>query len=264
MREPDEIIHEKQLTLFSEASLNDPAKTCPKQENKSGLQAQEAVSGLKCSGLSANSDPVMSLLRTCVEQSISPSIPCTPVWSEKVTKSGLTLYLHLRLVRPTKEKGCLLSESGKMWPTPTLNGNHNRKGLSERSGDGLATAVKTVGSLCPTPREFMYKDSATDRNKGNIGEKVGGHLNPDWVEQLMNFPEGWTDLDVDEPKPWAGWPALLGQEQYPYEFPRITTGCKDRAKRLKALGNAVVPAQAYPFFKAIAEIEKINLGEVIP
>lgn len=110
----------------------------------------------------------------------------------------------------------------------------------------------------------MYKDSATDRNKGNIGEKVGGHLNPDWVEQLMNFPEGWTDLDVDEPKPWAGWPALLGQEQYPYEFPRTTTGCKDRAKRLKALGNAVVPAQAYPFFKAIAEIEKINLGEVIP
>ena len=103
----------------------------------------------------------------------------------------------------------------------------------------------------------MYKDSMSDRNKGNIGEKVGGQLNPDWVEQLMNFPEGWTDLEVDEPSEWAGWPALLGQEQYPYEHPRTTTGCKDRAKRLKALGNAVVPAQAYPFFKAIAEIERV-------
>ena len=60
-----------------------------------------------------------------------------------------------------------------------------------------------------------------------------------------------------------GEPMLSGQAklcetgQYPYEHPRTTTGCKNRAKRLKALGNAVVPAQAYPVFKAIAEIEKI-------
>ena len=129
MREPDEIIHEKQLTLFSEAFLNDPVKTCPKQGNKSGLQVQEADCGLKCSELSQSSDPVMSLLRMCVEQSISPSIPCTPTWSEKVTKSTLTSYQHLRLVRPTKGKDCSLSESGKMsidniqklWRTPDAN-----------------------------------------------------------------------------------------------------------------------------------------------
>ena len=52
----------------------------------------------------------------------------------------------------------------------------------------------------------------------------------------------------------------MNELQYPYEPPRTTTGCKDRAKRLKALGNAVVPAQAYPFFKAIAEIEKTIRG----
>lgn len=114
MREPDEIIHEKQLTLFSEAFLNDPAKTCPKQENREDLKGSGQGYGLKCSELSANSDPVMSLLKMCVEQSISPSIPCTPTWSTKVTKSTLTLYRHLRLVRPTKEKDCSLSELGKM------------------------------------------------------------------------------------------------------------------------------------------------------
>lgn len=189
--------------------------------------------------------------------------------------------------------------------------------------DQLPNAVK----FWPTPREFMYKDSVIDRNKSNLGEKAGGQLNPDWVEQLMGFPEGWTDINCDEPKPWAGWPALLGERvlwgtpncmdtlpsrsyeamkrqaldgarknrtrpgnlreqidpemlrayaealtengvdrkeiqlssQYPYEFPRTTTGCPNRTKRLKCLGNAVVPQQAYPIFKAIADIHRASL-----
>ena len=31
---------------------------------------------------------------------------------------------------------------------------------------------------------------------------------------------------------------------------------EDRVSRLKALGNAVVPAQIYPIFKAIMEVEE--------
>ena len=44
--------------------------------------------------------------------------------------------------------------------------------------------------------------------------------------------------------------------QYDYEPPRVTKGQKNRAKRLKCLGNAVVPQQIYPIFAAIAEIER--------
>ena len=37
--------------------------------------------------------------------------------------------------------------------------------------------------------------------------------------------------------------------------PRIAKGVKDRVSRLKCLGNAVVPQQFYPVFRAIWDVE---------
>lgn len=36
---------------------------------------------------------------------------------------------------------------------------------------------------------------------------------------------------------------------------KTVTGIQDRVARIRALGNAVVPQQAYPIFKAIREID---------
>jgi len=93
-----------------------------------------------------------------------------------------------------------LSAQVKLWPTPTLHGNHNRKGASKTSGDGLVTAVKKW----PTPSATMHKGSSEaaltradgksremDRLDHAVMAADGGQLNPDWVDWLMGWPLGW-------------------------------------------------------------------------
>src|SRR5690606_24677965 len=65
--------------------------------------------------------------------------------------------------KPYAQGGTPLSLAASQCPTPTVSGNYNRKGASATSGDGLATFA-------------------------------GGSLNPTWVEWLMGWPLGWTDL----------------------------------------------------------------------
>lgn len=52
------------------------------------------------------------------------------------------------------------------------------------------------------------------------------------------------------------WPAGPGEPQHSWEPPRtITEKLSGRTRRLKALGNAIVPQQIYPIFQAIMESE---------
>lgn len=103
----------------------------------------------------------------------------------------------------------------QMWPTPTVCGNYNRKGLSATSGDGLATAVKRF----PTPTARNAQDCDAERKRKspsptsvvNIEEGVhGGKLNPKWVEWLMGWPLGWTDLKPLETDKFRQWQQLHG------------------------------------------------------
>lgn len=182
-----------------------------------------------------------------------------------------------------------LESAVKMWPTPTACGNNNRKGVSAKSGDGLATAVR---QMIPTPtandaknatlppacanrdsvagyvlRELYATPQARDYRTGqserwhdpdrscNLNDQVGGSLNPDWVEWLMGVPQGWTDPDAQGtlPEPIDG--SMWDVEP---DIPRLSKGTPHRVNRLKALGNAVVPQQAYPIFAAIMEVNNAN------
>lgn len=77
--------------------------------------------------------------------------------------------------------GSLRPARMKQWPTPTVCGNHNRKGASATSGDGLATAVAT--SLTTLAGTLLRS-----------GIQPGGQLSADWTEWLMGWPIGHTGL----------------------------------------------------------------------
>ena len=93
--------------------------------------------------------------------------------------------IQIRLHDQVREK--------RLWPTPTST---ERSGINPKTGKGAG--LSKVAKMWPTPREFMYKDSKIDRGKSNLGEVVGGTLNPTWVEWLMGYKAGYTDL-----KDWA-------------------------------------------------------------
>ena len=87
----------------------------------------------------------------------------------------------------------------------------------EKNNNGHLDQAKssTIGKsqeLFPTPRANKVHPEITDQNrqqlanrkKANLEEDIAGHcgkatgkLNPNWVEQLMGIPVGWTQLPTD-------------------------------------------------------------------
>ena len=136
-----------------------------------------------------------------------------------------------------------------------------------KTGQSAITLVDQVKNW-PTPaaRDSKGSNSAKHLSTGHhinqLANKVKlnkteGQLNDDWVDLLMGLPIGWTDINVakEDIESWQGWPAAINVEQYAYEPPRIIVGQKNRAKRLKALGNGCVPQQVYLVLAAIVEVE---------
>lgn len=55
-------------------------------------------------------------------------------------------------------------------------------------------------SLLPTPQARDYRSGKVGqktlaKNSRPLSEQVGGLLNPEWVELLMGFPRGFTQVE---------------------------------------------------------------------
>ena len=72
--------------------------------------------------------------------------------------------------------------NGQEWPTP-LVADADKHTINSTFRRGNPTLVKKI------------HDSQPDQVHNNTAGKNPGQLNPDWVEQLMSVPKGWTDSD---------------------------------------------------------------------
>ena len=145
-------------------------------------------------------------------------------WKAWVTEQRQEYSQRLKSAHLTRESG------STSWPTattrdwkdtnstvPPSRANPSKQTLGQRVAHvGLldqanhSTTGKSQGSQqWATPRANKVhpviteenREHLANRNKSNLEEEIAGHcgkaqgkLNPDWVEQLMGLPVGWTDL----------------------------------------------------------------------
>nr|DAW49078.1 MAG TPA: hypothetical protein [Caudoviricetes sp.] len=97
-----------------------------------------------------------------------------------------------------------VQEGQSLWPTPTARdckGVNSMEHLTQPKTPGnnhhvrqLANAVK----LFTTPCAADAQGSHGGNNHRSLRTDIAGQLNPTWVEWLMGFPPGWTDLNASE------------------------------------------------------------------
>jgi hypothetical protein len=233
------------------------------------------VFGESIPGLFASLSQDGSWQKTCAgySQSLLPGFggEDSELYSETWPKWGIMLGGHAMelpmLERRMNESECLL------WHTSDCSDRRSPKSKQQGVNNQVKAYWRTPqshnGAQGPKSKMFYEKCLKTGQSAITLVDQVKnwptpaareGQLNADWVELLMGLPIGWTDIDVanEDIESWTGWPAAINVEQYAYEPPRVIVGQKNRAKRLKALGNGCVPQQVYLVFAAIVEVENEN------
>ena len=203
----------KQMDFFpSTSSLEDTlANLSPSQVEKKVKKIRD-TSGQSILDLSKNVGQLGLLEKMLVDTLNSVSTPLSRTWRVKTTPLG-RLVFQLRASAPTtKEK-----ESG-LWRTPDAHGGRGpssekrmKMKLDKKMPISLNDQVAHPYLMWPTP------NASDNRDRGNLSDpavqrriamgkqvgltmavkeqKGGGSLNPTWVEWLMGYPKGWTDLN---------------------------------------------------------------------
>jgi len=198
---------EELLTLFREDFL---AKISQSQEAEMDLMEIDQECGEKWHGLLAKFDPDSHLWRTVqcsLLEDLNESLQTLPHWG--MTVDG-ELYLLPTLVQNIKD------EEYGLWRTPDTGAGGTsgllKEGKTHRQ-NGQPIQVRLVDQvqnprLWPTPQASDHRDRGNMSNPSiqrrvEIGKQISlsqsvdptsGQLNPTWVEWLMGWPVGWTDL----------------------------------------------------------------------
>jgi hypothetical protein len=214
-----ENLGEKLLMLYQEDFL---AKTSPLRGGGLALMENEAECGEKWRGSFTKYDPSSCSWKTHQCSLLGDLDEFLETWPQWGLMRDGECWEQQTLEQTIRETESGLSESkAMMWPTPIAS-----RGRAWR-GDGQVsmiarnvetyeeywlltqgTSKKKREKYWPTPQLADYKDRGNMSNpsiqkraeKGKqmtlsmVAHPTSGQLNPMWVEWLMGWPLGWTDL----------------------------------------------------------------------
>lgn len=210
---PPSDLFEISATCPASSSGARPARTsaAPTTARPRASMETEAACISKPSGSSAKSDLIGMRLRTLLSSRLEATTGFTLRWGRSATPAGHPWWvlstpdfstfasdlglLALMCPTPRKNRWGAPDSHGRahpMLPTPTLTGNWNRKGLSEKSGDGLATVIHGL-QLTPTPTKADAK--------GSLGQMRGDgrpkrHLSSQLTSEHSKRPAGGLGSEV--------------------------------------------------------------------
>ena len=213
----------KQLPLSPAAF---PVSPSPPPENGRDLR-MNATCGRKCAALLPSCGPVGCLGKMLLASSIWGSTKRFLTWQKRDT-----LFSHSYFRLAASAHGMSASEllsSRLMFPTPLASDNNTARDAAsldvflsdngifrKRNRNGaiwslsLSAAVFYLTPVASDGFRSTLKPSAFDPAKkdGNLSAQIISQeqpvsetaaLNPDWVEWLMGFPKGWTDVSSGPP-----------------------------------------------------------------
>ena len=139
-------------------------------------------------------------------------------------------------------EGSLTPARMSPWPTPRATKRMaNYEGVSPsmaKGTHGWSLSAAVTDSLSDKPHRVWPSNPLPDSN--------GKAINADWVEWLMGYAQGYTDLESHTENRHPGF------DKEP-EIPRVAHKQKDKRNRLRSLGNSIVPQIAYNLGLGIIE-----------
>lgn len=164
-------------------------------------------SGWKLPGSWGRFDPGTSLVRTrqrCLLTGVGAEYSGTCMrWGMMCDGELLALTMPEHL---TSEK-----ESG-FWPTPTVYQGPSEGSvrlLRAKIDAGEITRSEAWAMIGSDP--FKKQGIIPARLSKDKAQRSGGQLNPEWIEWLMGWPIGWTDLEPLEMGKFREWQLLHGE-----------------------------------------------------